>query len=904
MSLNLKGIFYISASALALATAPNAFAQQGDQPAASASDRLEEVVVTARRVEERQQVTPIAVTSLSAATLKDLAISKIDGLDQVSPNLVIEEGVANGMGQIIYIRGIGAVSVASYSDPPVSVYVDGVVQARPVGNAFDLPDVERVEILRGPQGTLFGRNTIGGAVSITTKKPSEDFGGSFSFGYGNYNETTASIVLNTGDIGNSGWRAKATFQDHSYDGWINTPTRSPSDAFGYLKAKSGSFAVSKTFGDNFTLDNRAFIDQQEDKPSYQMVIGNATALAVLNNSVANGGGPAVVATHPLDLEYVDPRDAYDPYGSAWGDTLTLNYDVNDYIHLKSITGYRSLTEHQSGQLGGSYVAGPVKVGGVIVNAPLEYATPTDYVTQDQESEEFQATGKLGEFNYVAGFYYFHEAINEDQHTSTPAYGLATTVLTDKFLIYATPQTSYAGYANVGYRPHFLDDKFEITGGLRYTSDQKSETTDLITNGVRVPGSPQNQTNSWHNLGWSTSVNYQFTDDLMAYFRAASAYRSGAYNPGVVPSPAVNPEHATSIEAGVKSEWFDHRVRLNATAFETWYSDIQLSQRDSLKALTFLVNGGDATYKGFEGEGEAILGDGFSINGTVGFVFPSFQTFCATKDIHGNCVNVANLAHFTLVSKTTFNIGGEYKTPETPLGEFAFRMNYAFQSSRNDALLDSSSPNAHLFPSGDQEDLKVSVTWSDLPIQTGALKNVRLQFYGDNLTNHRYIVQFVDLGTYAVATFNRPASYGGRISADFGGPTEAAATTAAYTPPPVQAPMAAPKSYLVFFDFNKSDLTPQATTIVDQAAKNAGPAKVTQLQVTGHTDTVGSDAYNMRLSRRRAESVAAQLEKDGIPSSEIEIVAKGKRDLLVPTADGVKEPQNRRVQIVYEGGASS
>jgi outer membrane protein OmpA-like peptidoglycan-associated protein len=109
---------------------------------------------------------------------------------------------------------------------------------------------------------------------------------------------------------------------------------------------------------------------------------------------------------------------------------------------------------------------------------------------------------------------------------------------------------------------------------------------------------------------------------------------------------------------------------------------------------------------------------------------------------------------------------------------------------------------------------------------------------------------------------------------------------------------------VFFDFNKSDLTQQATAIVDQAAANAGPAHVTELTVTGHTDTVGSDAYNMRLSKRRAESVAARLEKDGIPSSDIAIGAKAKRDLLVPTKDGVREPQNRRVQIVYSGGAGS
>jgi len=151
---------------------------------------------------------------------------------------------------------------------------------------------------------------------------------------------------------------------------------------------------------------------------------------------------------------------------------------------------------------------------------------------------------------------------------------------------------------------------------------------------------------------------------------------------------------------------------------------------------------------------------------------------------------------------------------------------------------------------------------------------------------------------------QPRMYGATLKYSFGGATAAPAEAAAYVPPPVQAPAPAPKSYLVFFDFNKSDLTGQATQIVDQAASNAGPAHVTRLTVTGHTDTVGSDAYNMRLSRRRAESVAARLEKDGIPSSEIEIVAKGKRDLLVPTADGVKEPQNRRVQIVYDGGPTS
>jgi outer membrane protein OmpA-like peptidoglycan-associated protein len=131
--------------------------------------------------------------------------------------------------------------------------------------------------------------------------------------------------------------------------------------------------------------------------------------------------------------------------------------------------------------------------------------------------------------------------------------------------------------------------------------------------------------------------------------------------------------------------------------------------------------------------------------------------------------------------------------------------------------------------------------------------------------------------------------------------------AAYVPPPPPQPRQTPstaRNYLVFFDFNKSDLTENARSVVDQAAANAKSNNVTRLNVTGYTDTVGSDAYNMRLSRRRAESVASELEAQGVPSSDIAIFAKGKHDLLVPTGDGVREPQNRRVQIVYEGGPTS
>jgi outer membrane protein OmpA-like peptidoglycan-associated protein len=179
-------------------------------------------------------------------------------------------------------------------------------------------------------------------------------------------------------------------------------------------------------------------------------------------------------------------------------------------------------------------------------------------------------------------------------------------------------------------------------------------------------------------------------------------------------------------------------------------------------------------------------------------------------------------------------------------------------------------------------------------------------WGKNLLDDREVVQYVGLGLVGSVIYEPARTFGVDVRFDFGPESISEPAPAAYTPPPVEAPAPAPvaHSYMVFFDFNKSDLTPDAVKIVGQAAQNAGPAKATEITVTGHTDTVGSDAYNMRLSKRRAESVAAQLEQDGIPSREIAIVAKGKHDLLVPTKDGVREPQNRRVTIVYDGGPNA
>jgi len=251
----------------------------------------------------------------------------------------------------------------------------------------------------------------------------------------------------------------------------------------------------------------------------------------------------------------------------------------------------------------------------------------------------------------------------------------------------------------------------------------------------------------------------------------------------------------------------------------------------------------------------------------------------------------------------YNFTGTYRLPiDRSLGDISLNATYSWTGKHSNTII---LPQIAQNVDPEFSDLDMNLSWKN-PF---GYDGVTARLWVTNLLQEQW--GFGSLAAYqALGIYDRgvakPQEYGFTLRYDFNGGAESEPAPAAYTPPPVQAPAPAPvaHSYMVFFDFNKSDLTADALTIVDQAAKNAAPAKATEITVTGHTDTVGSDAYNMRLSKRRAESVAVQLEKDGIAAGEIAIVAKGKHDLLVPTKDGVREPQNRRVTIVYDGGPNS
>jgi iron complex outermembrane receptor protein len=460
-------------------------------------------------------------------------------------------------------------------------------------------------------------------------------------------------------------------------------------------------------------------------------------------------------------------------------------------------------------------------------------------------------------------------------------------------------TQYQPFLEVDIKP---TDDLTITPGFKYVHwihgvDAPTETKNLCGIAKACPGFnglEQNFQESYitrKGLPFLT-VNYKLDPSWSVY----AEYAKGIYVPDIstfeqksitVGFPAA--ELTTNYQLG--TVYYADNFTFDADVYYINIGNNYVSQACAppLQNDSCFVNNGSAVYKGVEGEGTYAFSDEFGVDltGLSLFVNGALMSSKATNGpTSGRWEPNA--------PKWTAAAGLLYKQNGLKLGLIAKITGPQYSDTANNST--------YYLPQ-----------YSNVNFTAGYefLDNYELDLNIDNLLDSRATLAVTEGGTgtsLATSTdqyiFQAPRAFEVTLKAHFSAASAPVTAQAAYVPPPVQAPMAAPKSYMVFFDFNKSDLTPQAVEIVDTAAKNAGPAKVTQLRVTGHTDTVGSDAYNMRLSKRRAESVAAQLEKDGIPSSEIEIVAKGKRDLLVPTKDGVKEPQNRRVQIVYDNGMTS
>jgi iron complex outermembrane receptor protein len=912
-------------------TAPQtAYAQQPDQPQAAPQGGLEEITVTAQKREEKLQNVPISIGVLTAQALQAQNIQNVDDFAGKIPNVQTILPFGPQEPQFSF-RGVTETDFQPNQSAPIAMYVDGVFKSVGALQALQLYDIERVEVLKGPQGTLQGRNATGGAINIYTVQPKMDFSGYVTAGVGNYGRYETEGALNIPIVdGKLAIRGAWTFTN--VDGYFHnelTDSKFGSDLTGvydYAGRISALFTPTDDFEAIVRISSARSDPVNYGEYSNDICCGGLGIPpgALAPYGVTGGYGPT--GETRAGLSYDDNRET-DVHGreiKSRNVTLEINYNVTDELKLTSVTGYDM----------GQWFTDENDAGAFNNVDEAKY-----FSRVHSFQEELRVTSSFdGPFNFIAGALYGQESLFLKEQTSWAVYqpavlpGSDTTSGQPINICLATgfyactlynqfnqKRVDYAGYVNSTYK---IMDDLQATVGTRYTDDwvgvqgyraDEGWLGDAYGPGGiinTVPGNGQpaapDQKLSDHKWLGKAGIDYHIADENMIYASWSLGFRGSAFNAAAQTPAALNgvkPETLIDYEVGSKNQFFDRRLEVNLAGFYYIYRNQQFATLNSQTGLSEEVNLPKINSEGVELDVNARPIDDVTVSLGAGYLYAIYQSGSISNPQSG-----FNTPDQPFAS----NVTGE-RVYTSPHWSWSTSVDWVFLKTdlgNADLYIDGNGITKEYFNAADspgsQEngysvwDAKLTFTTQD--------GNKSISLWSENLLDRKYYTVIFDtrsLVNYNFTERGTPRTFGAKATYKWGGPSTPEEAPAAYVPPPVTPPAPAiARSYMVFFDFNKSDLTAEAVSVVDQAAKNAGPAKTITLTVTGHTDTVGSDAYNIRLSQRRAESVAGELEKGGIPSSEIAIVAKGKRDLLVPTKDGVREPQNRRVTIVYDGGSTS
>ncbi len=783
----MKSVLSAGVAGLAMTFAAAAGAQDLPQNSApQQSSNLGDIVVTARRSAETLQDVPVAVTALGGDFIQRQNISSAVDVPQFAPNLTVAQQPSSLSAASVFIRGIGNQEPSSVSEQGVGIYLDGVYLARSAGAVFDLVDLERIEVLRGPQGTLFGRNTIGGALQLITKKPANDMGVTAKAGFARFNDWYVRARLDTGYIIGDVIKASISAQHRQSNGFVNNTLTPSSEDPGALNAESLAVGLQGDFGD-LTVNYNFDYDDRRGTPSFfQIVAATPLAQDYYSQSPSYGGAPFLV--NPVRQGTVQQAGFIDRngdfrYGSktrVQGHGLTLSYEATPELTLKSITGYRKFFQDTILNLSGN---------GVLRGPVIDFTSPTLVSVQQvtpytgnnapqrqwQFSQEFQALGKVGDVNYLLGMYYFYEKASERNQQAltvvTPVAGLtalgfdqptvdAITALNPGLQtvgLNANPLQAFGGtsqsmavFGQMSWKPSALDDKLEVTLGGRYTGDDKT---------VYLAGdiSPvQRGRKSFDNFSWLASVSYDIVRDVMIYGRVSTGYRSGGINPRANTINSFDPEKATAYEVGVKSQFLDNRLRLNLAGYVTDYDDLQVQQfaASSAGATSQIVNAGKVQLSGFEAEMTALPFAGFQIDGSVGYVKTKYKSFFFTPTL-----DVADQAKPLYTPKWSVHLGAEYSHP---IGDALIRLrgDYSYRTKIYFNALDfaNTTPFNENVISPAQSNVKARLSVEEISLGSGKLD---VGLWGDNLLNQKRLTYGIDFGPlgFAGATFNKPMTYG-------------------------------------------------------------------------------------------------------------------------------------------------
>lgn len=594
------GVCAAALTAALAAAVPGAVAAQ-DAPAGQEATTVDEIIVTARRRNERLQDVPVAVTALTDEVLQDLQATDIGDLQGAVPNLTLHTGDASNA--VVYIRGVGQVDSLAFADPGVGIYVDDVYLGRAQGAFLSVYDVDRIEVLRGPQGTLYGRNTIGGAIKFVSTPLRSELNGRLEGSIGDYDLREARGTI--GGALSETLLAKAAFSYSARDGYADNAFDGGTD--GDKNQIAGRLAFEWRPSDRASY--RLNIDGSRDRPDRSRTPARATSVFGLY-------APTLDDPFQVDADFNDLADL-----DTFGVSLTAEWGLSDALTLKSITAYRTMDYASHLDLDAT---------------PLPFFGIYDDEEQSQFSQELQlAYDGGGRLNWVAGLFYF----GEEDSTFAGLFGPAITVVTAELNDY--DNTSLAAYGQGSYD---LTDRLTLTAGLRYTYEEKDffRTQDLIIGATTVPERGDtgfnlvtlNQSSDWSSLSPKIGLDYRINPDVMAYVSASRGFKSGGFDGrAATPAAAVpyDPETLWAYEIGVKSSLFDRRVTANVAAFWNDYTDLQLSSfvADPNGVGGFgalFTNAGAATIRGVEIEVLARPIEALSINATLSYLDGQYDEY--------------------------------------------------------------------------------------------------------------------------------------------------------------------------------------------------------------------------------------------------------------------------------------